>query len=341
MFEPKKYHEPELSEEVKLCLTDGRLNPDAVGWSRKPLHNCNLRGGFLRKKRWNYWAVTTKNFLFSATLSNIDYLGLAFVYFLDFETNFFHELTIARPLGKGCKLGNFVIDDLFFKDVNMKLSFLIKEEGTILQVDCPNFNGQNLSANLTANRHSNHESLNVVIPWSSKHFQFTSKENTLPVTGTVKIGDEVFSADGGFACLDFGRGIWPYSSHWNWASSSGISGDHTIGLNFGGGWTDDTGMNENGVCIDGRLSKISEDLVFEYDSKDFMKPWIIRTHLSDQVEVEFTPFFERVAKTDVLILKSEVHQMIGHFSGEVKDKQGKIYPVENQVGWAEEHFARW
>jgi len=33
-----------LSAPVELCLPDGRLNPAAIGWTRRPLHTANLRG---------------------------------------------------------------------------------------------------------------------------------------------------------------------------------------------------------------------------------------------------------------------------------------------------------
>ena len=33
-----------------------------------------------------------------------------------------------------------------------------------------------------------------------------------------------------------------------------------IGLQFGGKWTEGTGMTENAPCIDGRVSKISQEL---------------------------------------------------------------------------------
>jgi len=33
--------------------------------------------------------------------------------------------------------------------------------------------------------------------------------------------------------------------------------------------------------------------------------------------------------------------MIGRFSGTVQDHSGNIYPVEDLIGWAEEHYARW
>ena len=35
---------PELTEQVDLCLPNGRINPAAIGYSRRPLHRTNLRG---------------------------------------------------------------------------------------------------------------------------------------------------------------------------------------------------------------------------------------------------------------------------------------------------------
>jgi len=341
MTNPKIYEEPELTEPVDMCLPGGRLNPDAVGWSRYPLHHCNLSGSPLRKKRWNYWAIAADQFLFSATLSDIDYLGLAFAYFLDFETKEFRELTVTRPFGRGIELGSYVNSDTCFDDSSLKMAFTNKDSFTAIQVESPDFQGEKLTADLRVYTPPGHQTLNVTIPWSNRRFQFTSKQNTLPVEGTVKIGDKEYRVDGGYGCLDFGRGIWPYSISWNWASTSGKSGDHLVGLNFGAGWTEGTGMNENGICIDGRLSKISEDLIFTFDPADYMKPWKIHTACSDRVSVTLTPFYERVAGTNALILKSEMHQLIGYFSGKVKDDEGNTYTLDNLTGWAEYHLARW
>ena len=95
------YTEPELTAPVDLCDSDGNLNPAAIGWSRNPLHNCNLKGHWPRKKRWNYWAIVSPTHLFSITLSNVDYLGLPFVYILDFKTKDFAEKTLLIPFGFG------------------------------------------------------------------------------------------------------------------------------------------------------------------------------------------------------------------------------------------------
>lgn len=95
--------------------------------------------------------------------------------------------------------------------------------------------------------------------------------------GVVIIGEQetLFSGDQSFAGLDFGRGIWPRHCRWNWGSASRWQNGRLVGLNLGGQWTDGAGSTENGVCVDGRLHKLSTDLTWQYDKVDFMQPWRI------------------------------------------------------------------
>lgn len=84
------YKEKEIHDSVNLCTSDGKLHSDSIGWSRKLVFNCNLSGHRLRKKKWNYWCITNNECLFSVTISNIDYAGMIFAYFLDFKTKNFY-----------------------------------------------------------------------------------------------------------------------------------------------------------------------------------------------------------------------------------------------------------
>ncbi len=336
--------EPELTSLVQLCDPEGRLNPNAIGWSRRPVVYCNLKGHWPRKKRWNYWCVVSPTHLFSVTLSDIDYLGLPFIYLLDFETQTFVEKTLLKPFGAGCNLPPIVEADVVYDDPRMPIHMLYQQDSVHLQVGCPDFEGQPLSVDLTVHIPQDHETLNVVIPWSAHRFQYTSKQNTLPAEGTVRWGGQtiIFDRENTFACLDFGRGIWPFECFWNWSSFSNRQPDgRTVGVNLGAGWTDGTGMNENGLCVDGRLTKLSEDVIFDYDSSDFMAPWHLHTSKTDRVDLRFDPFYERVAKTDALVICSEVHQMIGRFNGTIRTEEGAPITIHNAIGWAEDHQARW
>jgi hypothetical protein len=125
-----------------------------------------------------------------------------------------------------------------------------------------------------------------------------------------------------------------------WASASGFLGDgRSIGLNMGYGFGDTSAATENCFILEGKLQKLGE-VKFSYDNQDFKAPWRMSSP-DDRLELVFTPFFERVAKTDALILKSEVHQMFGRYNGWVMTDQGEKIEIIDLVGWAEEHNARW
>ena len=334
--------ERELTSPVDLCLPGGRLNNAAIGWSRTPLHRCNLQGRPLRKKRWNYWAITTETHLFSVTVSHLDYAGLVFVYYADFASGEVTEATKLVPLGWGCHLPEVVDADVMYRASGLKVAMQQVDGGIRLVVDMSDFGGQSLHAAFDITRPPGHETLNVVVPWDKNTFQFTSKQNCLPAEGAVRIGGQCtdFSGPQSFACLDYGRGIWPRHCRWNWGSASGNQKGRIIGLNLGGQWTDGTGSTENGVCLDGVVHKISEDLVWTYDKGDFMQPWRM-TAPSGGVDLTFTPFLERVAASNVWLVRSEVHQMFGHYNGSMRVDGGEQVRVKDLVGWAEDHVALW
>jgi hypothetical protein len=49
---------------INLCKKGGTLNPESIGWGWFPFANCNLTHHPLRKKKWNYWAITSPDAFF-------------------------------------------------------------------------------------------------------------------------------------------------------------------------------------------------------------------------------------------------------------------------------------
>lgn len=343
MMNSEFYTEKEIFTSVNLCENNGLLHRDAIGWSRNTNYNCNLSGRWPRKKKWNYWCVNNSECLFSVTISNLDYAGMVFIYFLDFKTKKFIEKTIITPFGKGCSMPDIVHETVSFSHSKMEIEMAERNSHTHIVVKCKDFGGFNLDANFRVMYPENHETLNVVIPWNDKTFQFTSKHECLPVEGTLRVGEYnyKFSSVDTFACLDYGRGIWPRKCSWNWATASGVVNGKRIGFNLGAKWTDGTGMTENAIIHDGKLTKLSEDILFGYDKSNFMKPWTIKTSISDRVDLIFTPIYERIANSNLILVKSELHQMIGHISGTLRTDSGEIIELENLIGCTEDHFAKW
>ncbi|WP_326821068.1 DUF2804 domain-containing protein [Streptosporangium sp. NBC_01756] len=329
-------HEREITAPTDLCTPDGRLNPAAVGWSRTPLHRCNLRG-WGRTKRWEYWCVTTPTHLIAITVSDIDYLGLNSVYFLEYGGR---ELarTSMIPLARGVRLPQSLGDG----DVTVRGAVTVgirqEESGTRLTARCATPDGP-LEADLLVALPPGHETLSVVVPWSGRRFQYTSKHTARPAEGTVRIGSTAIDFTGGWGVLDHGRGRWPYDTLWNWGAASGHTGGHTVGLQLGGKWTVGTGMTENALCVDGRLTKIGEELDWGYS--DFLGPWTVRTPGSDRVELTFTPFHERADRTDTGLILNDTHQCFGHYSGVIRPVGGSPIEVDGLLGWAEQVHMRW
>jgi hypothetical protein len=337
--------EREITAPVDLCDAAGRLHRAAVGFSRRPLHRCNVSGHAGRKKRWDYWCVTTDSHLLALTVADLDYLGLVNAYFLDYATGRAVDATVPLPFGLGLRLPETVAGaDIRFEGLGLRVAMLEETAGTCLLAEVGWPHADRLAADIFVELPAGHETLGVVVPWSDERFQYTSKHNTRPARGRVIANGKTYAfgpRNGAFGCLDFGRGVWPYRCAWNWASASGVQSGVTLGLQFGGLWTDGTGMTENALCVDGRLHKIHEDVIFEYDRSSFTAPWRVRTPLSGRVNLRLTPFFERTNKVHLGIARSEVHQMFGRFDGTVETAEGKRIEVADMVGWAEEHRALW
>src|SRR5690606_29671819 len=99
----------------------------------------------------------------------------------------------------------------------------------------------------------------------------------------------------------------------------------------GGKWTDGTGMTENAVFVDGKMTKIHEDLIFQYDREDYMQRWKVKTKFSKQVSLTFSPFFERVAHTNAKLVKSKVHQLFGYYDGTILLDNGETLIIQQML----------
>ena len=341
----------EITNSGPLLRPDG--NPSQVGWARQPLLDCNLESARFyalrplqrfRVKRWDYYGVFTPHRFFSATIADLGYAGNIFVYTLDFETGDLHEEGLVIPLGKGIELPrNSTEGDSHFENKRVKLDFNLHPDRRHLSVSWPDFHaGRGIEAEIDLALPPGYESMNIVIPIGKKRFYYNRKINCLPTSGIIRYGNTIMPLNPKtcLGSLDWGRGVWEYQSFWNWASASGFLPDgRTLGLNLGLGFGDLSAATENAFVLDNCIYKLDQ-VKFDYSSGDYMKPW----HFADnqgRLDLTFTPFKERLAKTSLGIIDSEVHQMFGHYNGHFTTETGDVILVQNLIGFAEEHHARW
>ena len=187
-----------------------------------------------------------------------------------------------------------------------------------------------------------HESLNVVIPWDDRRFQYTSKHQGRPASGELVVGDRAWDLDGGWGVLDVGRGRWPYRTRWNWGGGAGraSSADRIVGLQLGGRWTEGTGFTENGVIVDGVLTKIGRELRWDYDWDAPLKPWRVEDP-GGQLRLELVPRYDKHTRIEAVVMGTETHQVFGTWSGTVTTDEGDTVVLDGIQGFAEESRSRW
>lgn len=344
--------------QTELTIPSPLLRPDGtlaqVGWARTPLLDCNLEQagfypGFLRGlrrfriKRWDYYGVTTPEGFFSITLAHLGYAGQIFVYTIDFESGEYHEESITVPFGRGVFLPrNSDTGRSYFSNGGTTIEFKALPDRRDISVVWPDFKGERLAAEFSLRLPPQHESTVIVIPIRGKRFYYNRKVNCMPAQGWLEIGGERLELNPATSLgnLDWGRGVWTYGSFWVWASASGFRpGGGSVGLNLGFGFGDTSAATENTVILDGRVHKLGQ-VDFAYDNRAFKRPWRM-TSPDGRVDLTFTPFVERVARTNLFLIFSEVHQMFGRYSGTVVNDEGETVAIDGLTGWAEEHRARW
>ncbi len=343
---PVATHEREIVGPVDLALADGRtLNPAALGWSRVPLQRANLKGRWGRTKRWDYWAILAGDLVVSLVYADIDYLGLADVWWRDLSSGAEGGRSLGAPFGRGFSLPEVSgRASLRARSRKLRLEVVDDPDGTThLSAEWEDAGGAPGRLEAIVELPAGHESLNVVIPWSDRTFQFTSKHQARPARGELSVGEELwrFGDGGAWGVLDVGRGRWPYRTRWNWGGGAGSTSDGAVaGLQLGGKWTVGTGYTENGVIVDGRLTKLGQELEWSYDWDDPLRPWTV-TDPGGQLDLELAPRHDKHSRVAAALLATETHQVFGTWSGRFVDDEGRTFHLDAIQGFAEESRSRW
>jgi uncharacterized protein DUF2804 len=276
----------------------------------------------LRRKRWDYWCVTSDECVFAVTLADVDYLGLVVVSHLDLATGRWTEKAVPLPFALGLRLPESLRGaDIGWSGLGLAVTVAERGDATHLTV---------ASSKIVADLHVDRtaEALTIDARWNERHHQRNTKAFAMPVRGSVTCKGRRHDMDGGFACLDFGRGVWPYRTRWFWACAAGVRDGRAVGINLGGEWTRGTGVTENGLLVGGRLTKLDHEVLFQRGDV-----WRID---GPGVELAFSPRTGRTVGANLGILASRLDWAYGTFSGSIAGEA-----IADLPGWAEEHRARW
>ncbi len=314
-----------------------------------PLNDYKFRNIFynlfkhLRAKRWRFTGVFSPEIVMGIAVVDTGYIGTSFAYVYDRKTGEIAEYTGKSLLARACN----ITDNL------SKGKAVFNQGKNLISMDWDLKNGIEL-INIAVQTKSNrieadievledvkvNESHQVTFPTFKNKFAFTHKIAGLPVTGSIKCNGKAYNLDKdcSFAAIDHTMGYHDYNWKWLWSSLSGLSEEgRIIGLNLVAPITHKT-INENVLWIDGKKFVLGES-DFE-NKKNIMGIWKIKTK-NKMVDLTFEPLKVRSEAINIGIIKSKFAQPIGLYNGHVLLPDGEKIYIKDQIGIAEEHFARW
>ena len=332
----------EITAPVSLTLPNGRLDPRSIGWTRQQLHDTDGVGrggyGWGRTKRWEYWGIVTPTHIIAMTIAALDFANVRQLWVLDRATLQPIDTFEIGMLSRGVELaGTHGRGPHSSRGRNLTLRFEDVENGTRLRAESPR-----VQVDVVATVPPGHEALGMASPHSRRLVDYTVKDVDRPTHGTLRIDETVHDVPAGrsWAVLDHARSRIPYRTDWNWGAGAGEVDGHRIGLQLGGGGPRGIrhGLSHTCITVDGRIHKIPTALEWTFDPADWLSPWRMTTA---RVELTFTPFYDRYARTNLGVIRSLTHQCFGTYSGRVQTDDGEWLRVDGVEGWAEDVHNRW
>ena len=332
-------------------LLDQKGDLAEPGWARSLLLvycRDEIKAGKLRIKEWDYYLITDGHIGLALTIADNGYMGLDSISFLHFDEGWEQTKSPMRlfPRGKTGLPETSVDGASEIARGGYAMAFYHEDDARCLTFHMDKFRGKDAIEGIIRLTDEPRESIVIATPFDKpKHFYYNQKINCLRAEGWIELGDRRFdlTPDRFFAVLDWGRGVWTYHNTWYWGSASGLLDGVPFGWNIGYGFGNTAAASENALFYDGVLHKLSQ-VTFEIPQKDgkfdYLAPWKF-TSDDNRFYMDFTPVLDRSACMNAGVLKSDQHQVFGHFTGRITLDDGTVLPVRDFFGFAERVENKW
>lgn len=286
----------------------------------------------LQRNKFVFWGIVGADVMIGLAIVDLKYLTNGFFYTYDVKSKKIIEFKkIALPsknvlIDSSPEFGesNFISKDLKIycstnslsvqtPTVNLELSFELKPLNPLRMCTRSGYRG-----------------------WA-----YTQKTSPIPISGTLTWNDKIIELESPdyYALRDWTLGFMRHKTFWNWASTAcQLPDSRSFGLNLSCG-VNETSFTENAFWIDQEMTKV--DMVnFEFNAKDLYQKWTIESS-DGRIKLSFQPDAHRSEKVQAFLIASNFTQLVGIFSGFVVTKENEQIKLDNVLGWAEDHYAKW
>lgn len=341
----------EIMEKGKLLNEGGELREP--GWAKSLILDYkreDIKAASHRVKEWDYYLIYNEDYAVALTVADNSYMSLYSASLLEFGKNPWQQTTSVMapfPMGK-LGLPSSSVSGVTAAS-SKKCDFRFEARNGVRSLKChlDSFKDKKpFDCELTLTEEPR-DSMVIATPFpgDKKAFYYNQKIIGMRASGkAVFDGREyIFSPDNSFGLLDWGRGVWTYKNTWYWGAAQGLVNGEVFGFNIGYGFGDTSAASENMLFYKGvahKLERLSFGIPQRNGRDDFMSPWHISSD-DGRFDFEFVPTIDRAAKTDVLLICSDQHQVFGKFSGKAVLDDGTVLEIKNLCGFAEKVYNKW
>ena len=336
----------------KITAPSNLLSPDGTlahkGYSTEAVLTYNrdaIKTPAWKTKEWDFYQISDNNFCLQLTIGHLSYVGNVSLTFIDFNNKTYEKADkiIALPFNRmsmplSAEAGDlharydFIDMEFQVRDGERRLRCTVQERKThpAMEVDIILQQPDKTSAVMA-----------IPFDENPRYFYYNHKINSMPASGTVKMGGSVytFNPETAFGLLDWGRGVWPFKHEWFWGNGSTWVGGKRFGFNIGFGFGNTSAATENMLFYDGTAHKLSQVHV-DLGKGGYMAPQRF-TSDDGRFEMAFTPIYDHYTETKVLFINKHCQQVFGHFNGTVILDDGTALEIKDMLAFMEHAENQW
>lgn len=292
-------------------------------------------------KQFQFLGALSEELVFGCAIANVRYAGTAFLYLYEPSSKRMAEHSFQVPLGFRAEFDQ--------APETGRASFRSRAiEITMTSGDTPRHRhlvlrlGESVSVDAYFDEESPpQEPMRICTRAGATGWVFARKTAGMPVSGILRWSGRSFdlAAIGARGHCDWSAGYMRRETFWNWGCLAGALPDgRSVGLNVSCG-VNETSFTENCFWLGGVLHKL-DAVAFEYTRNDLMQPWRLGS-FDRRLELEFTPEARHAEKVNAWMVASNFNQLLGRYHGRLTTASGEHIAIEEMLGYAESHYAKW
>lgn len=316
------------------------------GWAKKPLLHYNpenLKSKW-RLKEWDFYGIYSSEYGISYFIADLHAFTIITVSVFDFKAGKSFSAGTFKLFTRG-KLGlsrSSLEGNFMYKGGGVSITEERFPNRHVLTIDVPKL--KRLKGSVELGIDITKDSMMVATGYGKDKptcFYYNHKWNMLPAKGQFTFnGQNInFQPESAHGNFDWGRGIWPYKSHWFWGTAAGHVDGHELWFNIGYGFGDLSTHTENVIFYDGKCQKIDQ-ILFHPEKKHSGKPWIFTSN-DGRFEMSLKPLVDVSSYLNIGFAKTDSNNIQGLYSGTLVLDDGTRLEITDLLGHAEDIKYLW